>query len=84
MFFFCQFCLASEWEECKNIEWQQKSLAPTDTHFQDDTVNEGQNVTFALEDYGHILDLIQHGMHNLIRIFCDLMFQFILFIYVLM
>ena len=35
--YFCQFCLVGEWEECKNIEWvedwQQKSLAPTDTHF---------------------------------------------------
>ena len=48
---FCQFYLAGEWEECENTEWvedwQKKSLAPTDTHFQDDTVNEGQNVTIA-------------------------------------
>ena len=59
---FFQFCLASEWEECENIEWveycQQKSLSPTNTHIEDDIVNEGPNVTFALEDYGHISDLI--------------------------
>ena len=46
-------------------------------HFQDDTVNEAHNVTFASEDYDHILDLIQPSMHNLIRFFCDLMLQFI-------
>ena len=44
---------------------------PTDTHFQDDIVNEGQNVTFASKDYGRILDLIQPSMHNLIRFCCD-------------
>ena len=43
---------------------EKKKIAPTDTHFQDDIVNEDQNVTFALEDYGHISDLIQPGMHN--------------------
>ena len=78
---FYQFCLVGEWEECENTKWveywQQKLLAPTDTHFQDDTVNEGQNVTFASEDYGHISDLIQPSMHNLIRFCCDLMLQFI-------
>ena len=47
------------------------------THFQDDTVNEGQNVTFASEDYGRISDLIQPSMHNLIRFCCDLMLQYI-------
>jgi hypothetical protein len=46
-------------------------------HFEDDIVNEGQNVTFASEDYDCISDLIEHGMHNLIRFFCDLMLQFI-------
>ena len=78
---FCQFCLAGEWKECENTEWvqdwQQKSLAPTDMHFQDDIVNEDHNVTFASEDYGRISDLIQPGMHNLIRFCCDLMLQFI-------
>ncbi len=78
---FLSFFLASEWEECKNIEWvedwEQKSLAPTHTHFQDDILNEGQNVTFALEDYDCILDLIEPGMHNLIRFCCDLILQFI-------
>ena len=46
-------------------------------HFQDDIVNEDHNVTFASEDYGRISDLIQPGMHNLIRFCCDLMLQFI-------
>ena len=72
--YFCQFYLAGEWEECENIEWvedcKQKSLAPTDTHFQDDIVNKVQNVTFASEDYGHISDLIQPRMHNLIKFCC--------------
>ena len=49
----------------------KKPLAPIDTHFQDDIVNEGQNVTFASEDYGHILDLIWPGMQNLIKFCCD-------------
>ena len=78
---FCQFCLVGEWEECENTEWvedwQQRSLAPTDTHFEDGIVNEGQNVTFALENYDRISDLIEPGMYNLIILFCDLMLQFI-------
>ena len=46
-------------------------------HFEDDIVNEGQNVTFASEDYDRISDLIEPGMYNLIRFFCDLVLQFI-------
>ena len=57
--------------------FETRILAPTRTHFQDDTVYKGQNVTFASEDYGHISNLIQLGMHNLIRFFCDLMLQLI-------
>ena len=78
---FCQIRLVGEWEECENTEWiedwQKRSLALTDMHFEDDIVNEGQNVTFASEDYDRISDLIEPGMHNLIIFFCDLMLQFI-------
>ena len=82
--YFCQFCLAGEWEECENIEWvedwQQKLLVPTNTHFKDHIVNEGPNVTFALEDYGHISNLIWPSMHNLIKICCDHALTYIIYL----
>ena len=70
-----EFRLPGEQEECENIEWvedwKKKLLAPTDTYIEDYIVNEGLDVTFSLEDSGHISYLIQPSMHNLINFFCD-------------